>query len=403
MQPSESTLFRPEALDHYLQADEGLGRLRVSPPWTWTLLLVLLAALGSALAGACWGRVEVTGRGRGILRPPCGVRTLLAQVGGTVAAVAAHSGQAVQRGQPLLQIHSPTVQAQRLEARCQSEAVRRDFRVAAALQDRAHAQHTSSLDTRCGHLRAQIDNQAASVARFERQLSAHLALERAGIVSLAQADQAREALAQAQRQLSSHQQALEQVLQERAALDHQRQESLWQRRQTILSAAARERALAVLAEQAVVRAPQAGWVEAMLVQPGEVVQPGQALGRWLSLALPLEVVCFLAERDRAFVHPGDEALLELDQLPYPEFGTLRARVVRIGEGLASPFELREALGGSLEPAPPCFRVELRILEAGAAESARVQLRPGMLANVRFTLRRQALITLVLEPLRRWLR
>jgi len=39
----------------------------------------------------------------------------------------------------------------------------------------------------------------------------------------------------------------------------------------------------------------------------------------------------------------------------------------------------------------------------AADAARVRLRPGMLASARFTLRRRPLITLVLDPLRKWLR
>ena len=115
------------------------------------------------------------------------------------------------------------------------------------------------------------------------------------------------------------------------------------------------------------------------------------------------MVAFLAEKDRAFVRVGDEALLELDQLPYAEYGTIRARVLRISEFLASPLEIREALGDAQPPALATFRIELQILDARAAQAARVRLRPGMLTDVRFTLRRQRLATLVLDPLRKWLR
>jgi multidrug efflux pump subunit AcrA (membrane-fusion protein) len=96
-------------------------------------------------------------------------------------------------------------------------------------------------------------------------------------------------------------------------------------------------------------------------------------------------------------------LLELDQLPYAEYGTVRAEVTRISEDLASPFELQEALGEGQGSAGPVFRVELRILEARAAGRAGVPLRSGMLLNARFTLRRQRLATLVLDPLRKWFR
>ena len=76
---------------------------------------------------------------------------------------------------------------------------------------------------------------------------------------------------------------------------------------------------------------------------------------------------------------------------------------RIADDLASQFELREALGDNPLPAQPTFRVELRITDAGAVTRAGASLRPGMLMNARFTLRRQRLITLVLDPLRKWLR
>jgi len=399
MPPSPSPLFRQEALDHHLQVDEDTRLVRVSPPWTWTLLCITLLGFGTAILAACLGRVEVNGRGRGILRPRGGVRLLVAQVQGVVGAVTVQSGQQVERGCPLVQIEAPLVQAQALEVRRQTEAVRSSFRATTREKDRAFALQSASLAARSMRLQAQIASQAASVALLERQLKASRVLEAAGILSQAQADGAWEALAQAQRQQNALEQGLEQLAQEQAGLDDQRQDHLWLRRQTIQTAAAREEALALLRGQTTLRAPQDGVVEALLVQPGEVVQPGQALGKLLSLDAPLEVVCFLPEKDRAFVRTGDEARLELDQLPYGEFGTLPALVQRISEDLASPFELREALGEGASPDLPVFRVVLAL--PGPGPQAR--LRPGMLANVRFTLRRQPLITLVLDPLRRWLR
>ena len=52
---------------------------------------------------------------------------------------------------------------------------------------------------------------------------------------------------------------------------------------------------------------------------------------------------------------------------------------------------------------PTFRVELRLVDSRAAAQAGIPLRSGLLLNARFTLRRQRLITLVLDPLRKWLR
>ena len=395
--------FRPEALEHYLEVEEGRTLVRVSPPWTWALLVILLAGLAAGIGLSVVGQVEINGRGRGILHPDAGIRLLVAQVDGTVGQVEVHSGQQVREGEVLVRLDAPAVQARLHEARRASQAVRQAFTAANDKQDQAFAQQCANLAARVVKLEDQILNHRQSVAIAQRRLKASLILEEAGIQSQAQADEAREAAGRAQRGLNLAELSLEQARQERAGLDHQRQDSLWQRDQTIRNAATQEQALAFIQAQTVVKAPRDGVIEALLVKPGEVVGPGKALGKLVPLGTPLGVICFLPEKDRAFVKPGDAALLELDQLPYAEYGTLRARVLRISADLASPHELQEALGEGQTLQVPSFRVELAITDARAAEQAKVPLRSGMLMEVRFTLRRQRLITLVLEPLRKWLR
>jgi membrane fusion protein len=396
-------LFRQEALQHQLQAEEGRGLVRVSPPWTWALLLVLLSGVGSALLASILGRVEVNGRARGILRPPSGIRVVIAKLDGTVGQVDVRSGQQVKAGAMLVRIEAPPVQAQLLEARRQLESVRRHFKVTAAQQDRSHAEQTRRLAARMARLHEQSLSQRHSIAIQELNLQRNLDLEQAGVLSPARADEAREALAQAQRQLCQSDQALEMASQERAALESGRQERLWQRRQTIQNAEVRAEALAFMLGQTRLEAPEDGMVEAMLVRPGEVVKAGQALCKLIPQKAPLEVVAFLEEKDRAFVRLGDEVRLELDQLPYAEYGTVRARVERISADLASAFEIHEALGDNPFPDVPTFRVALRLTDTRVVEKAGFPLRSGMLMNARFTLRRQRLVTLVLDPLRKWLR
>jgi multidrug resistance efflux pump len=347
--------------------------------------------------------VEVNGRARGILRPSSGIRVVIAKLDGTVGQVEARSGQQVKAGDVLVRIEAPPVQAQWLEARRQVEAVRRHFKVTATLQDRSHAEQIRRLAARMARLKEQGQSQRRSIAMTELNLQRSLELERQGVLSPASVDEAREALARAERQLSQSGQALETASQEWATLEYGRQDSLWQRRQTIQSAEVRAEALAFMLGQTVLEAPEDGMVEAMLVKPGEVVRTGQALCKLIPQKVPLEVVAFLEEKDRAFVRPGDEVRLELDQLPYAEYGTVRARIERISDDLASAFEIQEALGDNPFPGTPTFRVELRLTDTRAVAQAGIPLRSGMLMNARFTLRRQRLITLVLDPLRKWLR
>lgn len=396
-------LFRPEAVNHLLELEEGRTIARISPPWTWVILLTILAAIGASLLASIIGQVEVNGRGRGILHPEAGIRMLICQVEGTVGHVEVHSGQKVVEGSALVRIDAPAVQARLHEARRATQAIRGEFLAANVRQDHAFAQQCANLKVRIQKLEDQVASQKQSVAIFDRKFQASIVLAREGIQSPSQLDEARDALGQTVRALNLSEQTLEQARQERAGLDHQRQDSLWLRSQTIKNAETQEQALTYIQGQTVVKAPLDGVIEALLVKPGEVVSPGKALGKLVPLDAPLRVVCFLAEKDRAFVKPGDAAVLELDQLPYAEYGTLGAKVLRISEDLASPHEIQEALGESRAIEAPSLRVELEITDPRAAVKAKVPLRSGMLMNVRFTLRRQRLITMVLDPLRKWLK
>jgi membrane fusion protein len=242
----------------------------------------------------------------------------------------------------------------------------------------------------------------SSAEHYERRVQADLGLLKRGLVSEMAVSETRDSLAQAQRQLSAAEQTLDQTRQELASLESRREDELWNRQERLAAAQNKRDALAVVLRQAVIEAPQDGTVEALLVKEGEVVQAGQPLGKLVPVDSPLQVVSFLAERDRAFAKPGDEVQLELDQLPHAQYGTLQAKVLRIGDDLASPSEIHDALGDQKLEAPS-YRVELEITDARAAESANVKLRTGTLMNVRFTLRTERLITLVLNPLRRWFR
>lgn len=396
-------LFREEALKHYLQAEEGRGLVQISPPWTWVLLWVLFTAMGATLLVSFMGYVEVNGRGRGIVRPATGVRMLVSQSGGVVGRIEVRSSEVVKVGTVLLHIDAPNIQSQLLEAERQTEAVRSDYMVLSARQEAAYTEQSHRLEGRVAQLQEQIASYTGSIRFYERKLKAKQDLYKEGLVSTFEVDDAREGISQAKRQLSAAQQSLDQAKQEKAALESRRQDELWQRKQVVQNAEAKRDSLAFVQGQTVVQAPEEGMVEALLVKQGEVVQPGQIVGKLIPRGAPLQVVSFLAEKDRAFVKVGDEVHLELDQLPYSEYGTLRARIVRVNDDLASPYEIREALGEEQKLDAPSYRVELEITNATALDSAKVKLRTGMLMNVRYTLRRQRLITMVLDPLRRWLR
>lgn len=400
---TNSTLFRKEALDHYLQAEQGQGLVRIAPPWTWMIAGVLVAALCAGLAASFIGSAELNGRGRGIIRPMAGVRTLLSQTGGTVQTIKVRSGQHVKAGSILVTIDAPQLKTELLSAERELDAVMTDYKLITQRREAAYGEQSLRLRNRIGQLNLQLESQRQSVVIYERHLATRAALEKDSIISTIEVDAAREELAQAERQVGATQQALDQALQEQAALESSRQNELWQIQQVIDNASIKKDALSVMCRQTEIPAPEDGTVEALLVKQGEVIGAGQAVGKLIPAGSPLHVVSFLSEKDRAFVKTGDTVHLELDQLPYSEFGTLRAKVIRISDDLASPFEITEALGENQRFDIPTFRVELKIDDSTATEKANVALRSGMLMNVRYTLRKQRFITVVIDPLRRWFR
>jgi hypothetical protein len=60
-------IYRKAALDQYLASHEFGSVTRVSPPWTWAILLLSLVAVGGALVFSFVARVEVTDQLRGVV------------------------------------------------------------------------------------------------------------------------------------------------------------------------------------------------------------------------------------------------------------------------------------------------------------------------------------------------
>jgi hypothetical protein len=117
---------------------------------------------------------------------------------------------------------------------------------------------------------------------------------------------------------------------------------------------------------------------------------------------PRNVVVYLPERDRAFVEKGAVVRVEVDQLPVWEFGALRGKVTRIANQIASQHDLTDTFGDKVALEEPLYRVDIALEEDAAYRTLKARLRPESLTNVRFTLRQRRAITLLFEPLYRWL-
>lgn len=394
-------MFRREAVQAYLAGEPEGGILSVAPPRLWVLFLTLFALVVAAVLGAFVGHVEQTSRGRGILRPAGGVRPLATQIAGTVVAVEVASGDTVVEGQIVARLQSTGLETDLAEARDHLDLAEADLarfdREQRPLMDRRAA----LLDQQAQLLEKQMKSQDVTIDRLTSRVPTAEALRASGVVSLQSLDDAHEQLEQARRQRTSMEQGLAQNRLDLNGADAALKDERWRLEQAVGAARARRDALQLALEQTTVRAPQGGTLEAVLVRPGDLVAAGAPVGKLLPSRLPTQVVSFLPEKDRAFVTPGQLVHIEIDQLPYSEFGSLVGRVERVSQDLASTYEIHDAFGDAVQVPGATFRVELSIDDDDASKRLAEQLRPGMLADVRYTLRSRTVITLVLDPLRKW--
>jgi multidrug resistance efflux pump len=381
------TIFRPAAIESRSDA-AAVETLGVAPPWSWGVFAISAALLVAVLLLAALTHVEVTGRARGAIVPVGGVRTIEAAANGVVAEVFRSRGDRVRAGEALLRIDS---------AQARAGVVAADGALAAeqlAIDDEASfARQRDALQSRRLIAGDQIDSATRSIALREESMRRRAALHEAGLASETDVNIERDAVETARRQFSAARAELAQTNQQLAALDEAHGVRRRERATRIAAAAAGKDAARVPLAELVVRAPVAGTIEALSARAGNVVQSGAPLGRVVPDQAPLRVVCFLPQEDRRFVHLGDVARVELDELPKIDFGTIAARVVRISRDLAAESDVGEVLAG--EHAASVYRVELEPLSASR------ELRAGMLLRARFVLRRERPLALLFAPLRRW--
>jgi hypothetical protein len=112
------------------------------------------------------------------------------------------------------------------------------------------------------------------------------------------------------------------------------------------------------------------------------------------------VVAFLPEKDRPFLNEHDRVRLNFAPRSAGHLTVLEGHIVRVGDSLASATELRDAIGHGVRIDGPTCRIEIRLDRPSEKDAG--GLRAGMLMDVHYTIRRRRLITLLAEPLSRWL-
>ncbi len=286
------------------------------------------------------------------------------KIAGYVERVLVEENQAVQAGQPLVEIDPREYQAQtaQIEAqidvsRTNAEGVRAQIREQQAGIDQA---------------RAQVAAAESTLAFTRSEVQRYTPLVETGAEPRERLAQLRNEERQAQAQLASARAALVSAQRRTATLQTQVEQALSQAR----AAQAQLQAANVNLGSTTLRAPVAGRVASKTVQQGQLVQPG---ARLMSV-VPTENLYIEAnfkETQLTLMRPGQPVIIEVDALDGVE---LHGRVESVSPGTGAEFSILPPQNATGNFTKIVQRVPVRIsLDAGP--SARALLVPGMSVEV----------------------
>lgn len=407
-------LFRNEAIQS--QRPRLFGVVRLTTPVSHQVWGLVAAGVTVVIVlWLCLGRYTRREHVSGNLIPTAGLLSVTARDSGTVIKLATSEGAHVRAGQVLLAISGDrssaamgdtgaTVSAQ---LRAQQTQVRTTL---AGLQPQGEAQ-AKDLRARIGMLQAQLvqigeqrtlqRQQADTATEFMHKIAP---LVRRGIVSTAQFDQYqanaltdqanvkgldRQRLDTAQ-QISALQAQLLQLPLDTAAKANQLRGQLAQ-----LDA---QLAQNETQRDMVLRAPENGVVSAILIKPGQAVQPGQSLLTILPQGSVLQAQLLVPSSAIGFVHRGTRVVLHYQAFPYQKFGVQYGTVVDVSRNALTPAQIT-ALLGQQPPPQSLYRVQVKLAKQSIEAYGKLHaLRPGMALDADLLLDRRRMIEWIFEPL-----
>jgi membrane fusion protein len=405
--------FRKEV--HAEQMRSSMGAIVLIRPLSFHALtaaavLAAIVVLAYLLAATYAKKAPLAGA----LVPASGAIRIVAPQAGLVRERHVREGARVAQGDALLRLvdarathaDGPVGAATMMlvEQRARDTRRQRDETLAAARSE--HAALRARIDgllAELGPLDREIETLEARDALALRSLARYRELEQRGFVSPAQSQQREE-------ESLEHRARRHALARSRLALERE----IAGLRSAVAESESRARAqlsafdaqLASLAQEqverralvdAVVTAPAAGTVAALLVESGQPVGGGANLLTLLPEGSPLEAHLYAPSRAIGFIREGQEVRVRYPAFPYQKFGSHRARVVSVSRNALAPAELGfTPADGSREP---LYRVKVALERQAVPAYGREQpLQAGMQVEADVLLDRRRLIEWVFEPL-----
>lgn len=400
------------------------------PPASLPSRMMLGGAMFFVVFGAwAWlGHIEESGNGRGRLVPEGEAHELHAMEMGRVARVAVKEGQAVKKGEIIVELdtelaqqdlgrlqqmltayQTELLQKQGLREQMESEAQSRALMSAADLQ----AQETALLEARNGaetfrRLLDQLQSDAGAQGdRLDRlqSLADDGAISREHLFDLEQSLRDRHrSITQSQGDLArslSEAERLEALLRQKQAEAQAIQSEAQQRIESLqveltqIKAKMTETQGQIASAQTKLKqrflyAPIDGVVLALNVDhEGEVLQPGQTIAAIAPSDAPLILQAALPDPEAGFVKVGMPVKVKIDAYPFQDYGVVPGRVV----ALSPDTKQDEQMG-------PVYEVKVALDRDHVIEGGRpVTFKPGQTAQADIVIRRRRILDILLDPIR----
>jgi len=273
-QTSRTSIFRQEAVNHYLQETEGKDILKVSPLWSWLLLITLGSMVLMALIFSVLGKVEVIEHGKGILRPLGGVRLITAQGNGTVTQVLAPSGTLVHQGDTIIKIDSPPLLGALMEAEQVLRSRTLGYNPVSKSQSILFDEQMCTAKEKIRQMEDETASYQRGVMRAQKRVDAGRELQRQGIIGSLEQQGYEDQLDAAKRIQTNSVQNLRQAKQELISFEAQRKQQIWSQHSEEELAHTKRESLDLTLRQNLIISPVDGMVDGLVARPGDTIQAG---------------------------------------------------------------------------------------------------------------------------------
>lgn len=353
-------------------------------PWIRLTSSVLLASVAAAVTFVSLAPYRIVVRGHGSIRPAGELVLVNAPFEGRVAAIDVKANQSVRAGDSIVRLDRGQDLGQTAQFTQSQQAL---LRQSAALRSQTDAELAAAA-LEVEKARSALDLAASEYERYSQ-------LEASGAISesmfsekQARYRQERASLAQASKRLDE--------IQSKARSS----EAQLEREQASILAGLGQAQRRVV--NATVRAPVAGVIFKLDVRsPEQTVSAGQPLASIAPSKAELVAKVAVQGEDVANIKPGQQANLRLQACPYPDFGTLPARVVAISPDALPPQPLEEgSKEGERVAVSGLYEVTLQLLKKDLrTPSQRCEVRLGMALTADITTRQEPLLKFVLRKTR----